>query len=313
MKRLLPLTQLFAAAATLLLASTLFAQEPLDSERALSLGHAGLSAFESEDYQAALKNFELAESAAHSPVFLLYMAKARLKLGELLRARSLLRQVAHEELSADAPPSWQRAHDQAHENLKQIAGQIPSLALSVRGGTPPFLVSIAERQQRVGRGTVRLELDPGSYSCLVQDAQGRSVTQKLSVAAFERKKSIVVEFPAEHSVARNADPAASAPEPNNLLALSTLGVGIVAASVGIVAGTVAGVQTRNLKAQCDGNVCPRDQKYRGERAKTWANVASASLVIGAVGIGGGLLLYDSPDSRAEQVGRGPFINVAGSF
>ena len=311
MKRSPPAIQLRIALVVALLAPALAAEEAPNNERALRLGHAGLAAFESQDYETALENFELAERSAHSPVFVLYMAKAQLELGELLGARKLLRRVAKEELDEHAPAAWRRAQLQAAEGLEEIAVQIPSLLLSFRGGTPPFSVSVAKEQHVFDRGPALLELNPGSYECVVRDARGRTLKRELRIATAERKARVEFEFVEQRPLAKRPPPPPV--EPDNRVALASLGVGLVAASVGVLAGTVATLKYQKLKENCVNNVCPKSEAENAARARQWANVSSVGLGVGLVGVGGGLLLWESAPTDSERIARGPFVTFSGRF
>jgi hypothetical protein len=79
---------------------------------AVASGQRGLEAYKNDDWATAYSLFHRAETLAHSPVFLLYMARARERQGASSEALDLYARVARESLDG-APESWRSAVEQA--------------------------------------------------------------------------------------------------------------------------------------------------------------------------------------------------------
>ena len=102
-----------------------------DAERAVSIGRTAMSLFKEERWAAAYDKFSEAETVAHSPVFLLYMARCKRQLGELKAARALYVRVVEDKPPDGAPESWKNAQNEASKELVDL---FPRLRISVRGG-----------------------------------------------------------------------------------------------------------------------------------------------------------------------------------
>lgn len=305
------------------------------SQRALTLGHEALEAFERGEYTAALERFEDAEDEAHSPVFVLYMARSNAALGHLLRARELFEKVRAEALPDDAPEAWRAAQQSAEEEQISLDARVPSLLLVIDGPTkPPFEVTIGPQSTDIDERTHEFELDPGSYAIAVTDAAGRRREQSVTLAEGEREARVVFTFPkptlekstASKTKARpesaSKPPRSSPTEPDttreksteNLGAWTVLGVGALATAVGIATGTVAWAKARHVRSRCDGLTCPTELEDDADQARTWANVASVGFAVGIVGLGGGLLLFEGDDDpTARGAASAPCVFVSGRF
>ena len=82
--------RLLIALACLLMAGTSIA-EPTDAERAraLELGKSAIEVYNEGRWVDAYDRFAKADKLVHSPVFVLYMARCRRQLGNLVQAQTL--------------------------------------------------------------------------------------------------------------------------------------------------------------------------------------------------------------------------------
>jgi hypothetical protein len=292
------------------------------------LGHQALEAFELGDYDTALSGFQLAESSAHSPVFVLYQARCRLKLGQLVRARDLFRQVAEETLSADAPEAWQRAKQEGRRELERVEASIASVVLVMgSAGARPFNIKYSDQTLRLNAHRLELDLAPGSYGFTAVDAKGNTAYQQVELTAGERERRVVFEFPRRaprtaaivnqrHAQLPPSPPPGRDEKVNNWGALTALGLGMAATTFGIAAGTVALVKARDIKSRCTDNRCPASEVNNVEAARDWGNLSSIGFAVGVVGLGTGLLLWDAgaqPTASAKGGLRTPTVIVSGRF
>src|SRR6188768_3900498 len=77
----------------------------------------GQAAFEKKRWAEALDLFTRAESLVHSPVHLLYKARALVQLGQLVKAREAYLSVTREESTSSSPAVLKAREDAAKEQL----------------------------------------------------------------------------------------------------------------------------------------------------------------------------------------------------
>src|SRR5689334_9994609 len=85
------------------------AQPPAEADpqkMARRLGEQALAAHAEGRFKEAYEGFETAERIAHSPVLMLWMARSKRGLAQLLQARALYEKVATEVLPDGASPKW---------------------------------------------------------------------------------------------------------------------------------------------------------------------------------------------------------------
>lgn len=87
-------------------------------------GQRGLEAFRNGEWGAAYSRFHEAETLAHSPVFLLYMARARARLGAAAEALDLYARVIREPLDQHTPDSWRSAVDQGKREAAELRAKM---------------------------------------------------------------------------------------------------------------------------------------------------------------------------------------------
>jgi hypothetical protein len=101
--------------------------EPTELTRnahAVASGQDGLEAFRRGDWATAYSRFHDAETFAHSPVFLLYMARARARQGASAEALDLYARVARESLDERVPDSWRSAVEQARAEGSELGARL---------------------------------------------------------------------------------------------------------------------------------------------------------------------------------------------
>jgi hypothetical protein len=96
-----------------------------------------------------------------------------------------------------------------------------------------------------------------------------------------------------------------------LAAWGALGFGFAATGFGVAAGTVALVKARTVKRHCSGQRCPASERSRAESAQSWADLATIGFAVGAVGIGGGLVLWEGSDTARGRLT--PWFAATGAF
>src|SRR5262249_26490588 len=77
-----------------------------DSDRALALGHEGLDLYNKGDWQSCQARFIEADRLAHSPVFVLYLARCARNAGDLRVAMTAYDRLVVEVVPAGSPAPW---------------------------------------------------------------------------------------------------------------------------------------------------------------------------------------------------------------
>lgn len=91
---------------------------------AVARGERGLEAFRNGDFVAAYELFQQAETLAHSPVFLLFMARARERQGAWAEALDLYARIAREPSGRGASEAWVSAIEQAKREAEELRARL---------------------------------------------------------------------------------------------------------------------------------------------------------------------------------------------
>jgi hypothetical protein len=93
--------------------------------------------------------------------------------------------------------------------------------------------------------------------------------------------------------------------------LAVGGLGVVAVSVGGVLALTAKNDYDSVEKDCPGNVCPPDAYNVRVNARTKADWATGTMIIGAAAFGTGLLLWlFAPDGSSSQSSRFSPVQLA---
>lgn len=291
------------------------------SERARTLGHQALEDFVAGRFEAALAGFRQADGVAHSPVFLLYAARANKELGRFLAARGLYEKCSQETLAQGAPRAWVRAQADAQRELRELNLLIPALRLRVLGEAQwPLLLRFQGREESLSPplgpssgssspSEFLVEGDPGLYQLRARDQSGSTIEVTVALRVAERTLVLPLHFPQRVSPAGapesgNVTPpvpqAADAPSSRNHFgawaAFSASGVAL--ATAGVFAG-LAFAKVNAIKERCLGTSCLPQDAPRADAARRFANLATAGLVVSAVGAATGVTLLALPFPEAS--------------
>lgn len=252
-----------------------------DEERAGARAAAtqGAQAFSEGRWDAAIDMFSRAESLVHSPVHLLYQARAYVKLGQLVKARETYLKIIGEELPADAPAVFRDARSDAEKELEVLEPRVPYVSVVVQGAggkdvrvtmdgvaVPPALIGVprpvdpgehAFQAFAEGMESARSSLD-------VKEGRKETVVltlQPVSVAPSSAAASSVPPAPPPGAAPVAPSSAPSSPmkdqpaEPGGRPGLeiggwAALGVGVA----GLAAGTAFGLRAKSKRSDADG-VC----------------------------------------------------------
>jgi hypothetical protein len=287
----------------LLSSSTALAQAappPTDpKEMARRQGEEALALHGAGKFAEAYARFETAERIAHSPVFLLWMARSKRALGELGAAKRLYRMVAAESLPADASPNWVQAKKEAEGELAALASRIPSIEVRLAPGAGPGTLSLDGGP--IPRDAA-VEVDPGEHEIVFSPATGPSSTRRVRVE--EGQPTLVVALEAARAD-RGGEEARGSVVPGAVL----LGVGLGSVVAGAITGAYALVLAGQVKEGCEGNRCLATDEGKASDADALARASTGLLIAGGVlGTVGVVLVIVRPgggDSASTALRVGP--------
>lgn len=161
----------FIAAQTLLLAAPAMAQARSSKKaEAAALGDQGMAAMQRGDYRAAAALFEAADQRMHSPMFLVFRARALEKQGKLLKADRVLAAILEKRARRRGGSSaFRRARKMAAGHRARLNTSIPRLDL--KGASSPVQIDnrAAEALRRDAQGSFML--DPGEHMVVLQEGK----------------------------------------------------------------------------------------------------------------------------------------------
>ncbi|HET9930159.1 MAG TPA: hypothetical protein VFQ35_05720, partial [Polyangiaceae bacterium] len=129
---------------------------------AVEAGRAALDAYQRRDWAEAFEQFHAAEALAHSPVFLLFMARTKERQGELLAALDLYARVLAEPTVSEMPDAWLRAIEAAGVERLAVLARVPSLIIVLARNHPPGTIVMVD-DVPFERAETELLLNPGAH------------------------------------------------------------------------------------------------------------------------------------------------------
>jgi tetratricopeptide (TPR) repeat protein len=274
------------------------------------------------DWEEAREAWQKSVDLNDTPDARLDLAKAEAELGHLLLAEKHIQKVLE-----NPKLNWGQKK-KANKALKDIDEKIPTLTLELPA---EFSGKILVDDEEKERGALKepLRLDPGEHK-VHAEADGYKPFDESVVLEQGDRKNLTVLMAELPKAAPKPVPTEEAPEKKQGSSTQkTLGwVSIAVGGVGLVVGTVMGLQARStrneLNAECANDVCTEAQRDLYDKGTTQAGYATAGFIVGGVGIGLGTVLLltagsDKEKSPAAEAARiepviGPAqLGVRGSF
>lgn len=294
-----------------------------DSHRAAAraLATEGLRAIEQGRWADGLDRFERAEALIHATPHLLYIARASVKLGKLVRANEAYMKIIREELAPRSPKAFVEARRAAISEEAALAPRLPKLRIVVKGerardatvtidGTalPRALVGVAQ------------PADPGAHT-LRASAPGWTSDEVTATLAEGATETVTLEL--NHREVTAAAPAQTPAEPERLpnrgvspLAWGAFGIG----ALGLGAGTYFLIQNRGKREDANALCtprCPVEKRPEVEALDAEADDAVTfswiGYGVGAAGVIAGttlLFLRGSSSSKVGGAGITPWVGAA---
>ena len=188
-----------------------------DEERAGARAAAteGAKAIKERRWSDAVDFFTRAESLVHSPVHLLFIARARANLGQLVEAREYYLKVTREQIAPDSPAAFLQAKQDAKTELDALEPRLAYITVSVQGRSPnEVTVKMDGRVVPPALVGVPRPVNPGEHGFQAWAAGMESSLSKVSVKEGGRETVVLTlegqpEAPAP--VAGAAAPASNQP------------------------------------------------------------------------------------------------------
>ncbi|MCC6216925.1 MAG: PEGA domain-containing protein [Polyangiaceae bacterium] len=317
--------RLARALATIALAGALApgvaaAESAADRATARELAREGQAAFDAGDFALAADRFGRANSLVPAPSLAVALARAQVKLGQLVKAYEGYSRVLRDGLPAGAPAPFRKAVEVARAELPAIEARLAWLTVTVPGVKGAQVSIDGERVPEAALG-VRRAVDPGRRRVRAE-APGHAPTE-LEVELREgeqRPLELRLEGdaagsdsppPVTDAAPRDPrrEPAAPPPHvptetaPDRTWAWIALGVGGAGLAVGAVTGMMAISQHSTLEEQCDGARCPKSAATELDAYRLYGLLSTLGFGVGLVGAGAGtFLLVTEPAGEDSAAG-----------
>ena len=342
-RRTLGYTVSLASLCGLLQATAAWGQADEDRAGARTLATEGAKAFAAQRWADAIDLFTRAEALLHAPPHLLYLARARTKLGQLVLARETYTRIIRENVPANAPAAFLEAQAAAKAEMPALEPRIAMLMISVTGADPKTVSVMVDGQKMssVFIGAPK-PVDPGEHKVQaigegmasevltlhIKEGARENVSLTMTVqkgvmppATTSSETTPMVPPPAHSSRVemRGSDIAPLPPEGRSngmrIASFAALGVG----AVGLGVGTVFGLQSMGKRSDADDlcpdpNRCPLSQKDKveglDEDARKAQTLATIGFIAGGVGVAAGVTLFVLSGKKQDQTAqqRGPTIH-----
>jgi hypothetical protein len=317
----------------LIRATPAWSQSDEDRAGARTMATEGAKAFAAQRWTDAIDLFTRAEALLHAPPHLLYLARARAKIGQLVLARETYTKIIRENIPATAPPAFLEAQAAAKAEAPSLDPRIATLTISVSGADPKAVSVMVDGQKlpSVFVGAPK-PMDPGEHrvqalgenlasellTLHIKEGSRESVSLTLSPqkgaippATTSPETTPVVPPPASSNRVemRSSDIAPLPPEGRSngmrIASYAALGVGVV----GLGAGTFFGLSSMSKRSEADDlcadpNRCPVSQRGKIEGldddARQAQTLATIGFIAGGVGLAAGVTLFLLSGNKQEQ-------------
>ncbi|MFO0760559.1 MAG: PEGA domain-containing protein [Byssovorax sp.] len=268
----------------------------------------------------------MADGAAHSPVFVLYMARCKRDAGDLVAARDLFEGVVREPVPDGAPEQWHKAHDDASKELSALDTRIPGVILSIRNAPPEgAAVTLDGKPLPVTALRAPIRLNPGEHAFAVSAPGRRNAAEKVKLTEGDELRKIELTLAPLAPSAPATTPPIAPPPPVAPPARGPLwpsfvafGVGAAGIAAGAITGVIAKGRADEVKANCIDGHCLRSDADKASSATTLASASTATFIVGGAAAAAGVALVllrpggSSSASAALSPGPGALM-IHGSF
>jgi len=258
-----------------------------DKAAAESLFNAGKSLMDEERYAEACEKFAGSMDAEPSVGAQLNLALCNEKQGKIATAWSLYRDAA---VMAGALNDSRRQRG-AEALAAELEPRVSKLTIHVSQAIDGLRVT--NDGALIGSYDEALPIDPGKHRIVASAPGRRTWTKTISVSEAAKKEEITVPVLEPFPDASPSEAGGEEPLPTwqRITGWSAVGVGALGVTIGTVFGILATSDANALQSACgEDKTCPDDQLDDLDAARTKANVATGTLVVGGLLAAGGVVL-----------------------
>lgn len=290
-----------------------FAQTDEQRSGARAAATQGAQAFSEKRWADAVDLFTRAESLVHSPVHLLYMARAYEKMGSLVKARESYIKITNEELPAGAAQPIKAAHADAEKELEAIEPRVPYVSVVVQGvGPKPVTVTMDGVQVPAALIGVPRPIDPGEHRFEAVSEGMDSAVNSIAVREGRSETVVLTLHPSAGGAPAGAaavpaagaavTPAGSTPPPpqedsgHGITPWTWVAFGVGAVGLGVGTGFALSSSSKEDEANkiCPPEGCSADKANQAadldDQARTAKTIAITGFIVGGVGVATGATL-----------------------
>jgi hypothetical protein len=197
----------------------------------------GVKAINEKRWADAADLFARAESLVHSPVHLLYLARAQEKLGKLVKARENYNRIIREKYGADAPDAFRQAQSSAQQEVGGLDARLAAITVKLDGEKGAVTVTMDGEKVPPALLGLPLPVDPGTHTFVAAGTDLKS--EPVTVTVTEGGKDVITLTvkAAPGTLAPDATPAATTPGAQPVAATPGAGAGAPPAATSAPPGT----------------------------------------------------------------------------
>jgi tetratricopeptide (TPR) repeat protein len=274
-------------------------QEAKDAARGLA--EKGYELFEQGKYAEAITHFQQAEQRFHASPHLLFIARSRVKMGQLVEARDVYDKVVAEQLANYAPDAFRQAQAEARGELDGLRKRIPTIQLVVIGAEPESVrVTLDGVEVPSWKIQERLPANPGAHTVTATRPGSEPITRSVTLTEGAAE-SVDLSFgaPAGPAGPGPTPPPDQGPKSSLVLPLVAFGVGGLGLGIGAITGAMSLGKVSDIEEQADcipdpddsaKQICDPSYQEDADSARTLGTVSTVAFVVGGIGIGAGVIL-----------------------
>jgi len=269
------------------------------------LADQGFDLLKNKRWDEALEKFRVADNTLHSPMFVLFQARAEEGRGHWVEAQKLMQRVIDERLPEYAPENFWQAKQEAKQALAALSPRVPSVSLKLSGAEPATTtVTIDDRPVEGAASGSPVPVNPGRHKVVATTTDGRQADKTFSVGEGEKREVAIDVGGAAVSPPPppEGETPSSAPGRSWVAPGLTYGIGGAALLVGVITGGVFIGRANDLKDKCPENHCSPDDEGEGKSVSTLGTVSTVFLVLGGVGIVVGTIFVFVPLEGSSDPG-----------
>lgn len=312
-----------------LLASTssLARAEPSAADRttARRLAVEGQIALKRGDFDTAVDRFERANELVPAPSFLVRLARAKVGQGRLVEAYEIYRKIIRDGVTPDQPRAFQRALEDAKQEVKAIDPRLAWVSVTVVGAEPDA-VEVSLNGAVIPNAALGAQrpVDPGTVRAVAKASGYRTAEAEVELAEGEHGPTIelrLVELPKPPPPPMDDPEQLMIDEDPPLISTTTLGyVSLGLGGAALITGGVGGLlalQKHNelLDIKCEpqtdgtclvfdptGSILVNAQRLNDDK-ETFSTLSMVGFIAGGTLVTAGLLmLVLAPDDEPAELG-----------